>query len=294
MHRLIVVVTGVSALLLLVFASGAGARSHKSPWSRAAKMTRAERQDFDLVNADRAMARVGPVSSAAVLQKIANKRVREMAARHSDYAGHDVSVDLKRADLCFKKSMEIEDELTGGGGGDYPQIEQNPEWTEFADAILTTGGSTYTVEDYVLPCGQHPHKPLKLPKGSLKLDGVTVSVGTPGPSAALTPVDGPIVTVTNQSACSPAAALYAVIDYSGTGAARISGSAVGSEVATIDQPVALGRSSVLLASGPTDGQNYGFELSATANLRLPDRDTVMITLPDTAVGAKAIEISPNC
>lgn len=293
MHRLIVVAAAVSGLLLLVFASGAGARSHKSPWSRAAKMTRAERRDFDLVNADRAMGRVGPVSSAAVLQKIANKRVREMAARHSDYAGHDISVDLERAHLCFQKSMEIEDELTGGGGGDYPQIEQNPEWTEFADAILITGGSMYTVEDYVLPCGQHPHKPLKLPKGSLKLDGVTVSVGTPGPSAALTPVDGPIVTVTNQSACNPAAGLYAVIDYSGTSAARISGAGLGSAV-TINQPVTRGRSSVLLAPGPTDGQGYGFELSAAANLRLPDGDTVMITLPDATVGAKRIEISPSC
>ncbi len=292
--------SGLAAALGLLLAFGAGAAAadksprhkHASPWSKAARMTAAERSDFDYVNADRALARVGAVSSAAVLQKIANKRVREMAARHSDYAGYDVSVDLKRAHLCFTKSMEIEDELTGGGGGDYPEIEQNPRWTVFADAILTNAVGTYTVEDYVLPCGQHPQKPVRPPKGSLKLEGLAVSVGPPGAGASLTPVR-PLTTVTNPAACNASAGLYAVIDYSGIKSAHLTGRVLPGEV-SIDSPVSIGRSAVLLASGPLDGNNYGFELGVSAKLKLPDGDSVPITLAETSVGAKLISVAPSC
>jgi hypothetical protein len=282
---------------LLAFGPGPASahKSHKpiSVWTKPAKMTAAEREDWDGVNADRALARVGPVASAAVLQKIANKRVREMAARRSDYAGYDVSVDLKRAHLCFKKSMEIEDQLEGGGGGSYSYIEQAPQWTQFADAILTTDGQTYTVEDYVRPCGAHSNKPLKLPKASLKLDGLAVSVGSPGPDASLTPSKGPETTVTDPAACNPSAGLYAVVDYSGVASATLTGVAPGG-VGDISQPAGSGRVEVLIADGPLSGNYYGFDLGATVKLKLPDGDRVPVTPPAGEVGIKRIAVTPSC
>ena len=263
-----------------------------SQLTKPARMTAAERQDFDLVNADRAVARVGPLGSSAVLQAIANKRVREMAARHAGYAGHDVTVELKAAHVCFTASREIEDELTGGGGGDYPYIEQDPRYTLFADAILHSGGGTYEVEDYLTPCGQHPAPPLALPKATLRADGLAISVGQPAAGASLQALDSPIITLTNPTACNAAASLYLVVSYSGSGAARFSERTLPTG-ATLDQPVHNGRNALLLAAGPLEGP-YSFTLEVTARIRLPDHDAVTVTLPDTGYGAKDLQISPSC
>jgi hypothetical protein len=125
----------------------------------AAALTSVEREDFDLVNGDRVQAGEGLLRTSAALQAIANKRVREMAARHSDYAGYDVAVDVRRAKLCTTAEREIEDQLQGGGDGNYGWIELNPRFTAFAVAIDTDASGTYEVEDYQAPCGLAKRKP---------------------------------------------------------------------------------------------------------------------------------------
>src|ERR1700683_1102270 len=79
-------------------AKPAGAGRFKRP----AILSSAERSDFDQVNVDRLEARVGLLKSSAVLEAIANKRVHQMALRHSDYAGYDVRVNLRQEKLCVK------------------------------------------------------------------------------------------------------------------------------------------------------------------------------------------------
>jgi hypothetical protein len=91
-------------------------------FKRPAVLSSAERSDFDQVNVDRLESRVGFLKSSAVLEAIANKRVHQMALRHSDYAGYDVRVNLRQEKLCVKGAREIEDQLQGGGGGSNPSI----------------------------------------------------------------------------------------------------------------------------------------------------------------------------
>jgi len=253
-----------------------------------AALTPAERQDFDAVNADRAMAAVGPLQTSSALEAIANKRATLMAQMNSDYAGYDVVQDIKAAGLCATAQMEIEDQLQGGGGS-YPEIELNPEWTVFAVAIVTNAVGTYEVEDYAEPCGSTPQAPLTLPQGSVTLQGLAVAVGPPSASATLYPLGS---TITDPSACNPAAGLYAVVSYSGSSGVSLTGES--SAGATIDQPATPGTDDVLLGTDLSPG-DVTFEIVLDASLTLPDGDAVSVQLPGAGVGGKlAAVLAPSC
>jgi len=253
-----------------------------------AVLTPPERQDFDAVNADRATAGVGPLQTSAALQAIANKRATLMAQMNSDYAGYDVVQDIKAAGLCATAQMEIEDQLQGGGGS-YPEIELNPKWTVFAVAIVTNAVGTYEVEDYAEPCGATPPAALPLPHGSVTLQGLAVSVGPPAAGMTLYPLGS---TITDPTACNPAAGLYAVVSYSGSSGVSFVGES--SAGATIDQPATPGTDDVLLGTGlsPSD---VTFEIELQARLTLPDGDTVSVQLPAAGVGGKlGAVLAPSC
>ena len=251
---------------------------------RPAVLTGAEHQDFDLVNADRAQAGVGPVETSAALQAIAERRVLKMAARNSDYAGYDVAVDIKRARLCSRGNREIEDQLQGGGG-DYPEIELDPRWTVFAVAIYTDATGTYEVEDYAAPCGLKRFKPLALPKASAVFEGLAVSVGAPAADAPLYPVGE---TINSPVACNPAAGLYAVVRYSGSPSGYFYGIAIPG--GPIDQPARPGSNAVLLATDLGAGP-YSFAFAVEARIRLPDGDRIAVQLPTGPFGGKFITLS---
>jgi hypothetical protein len=72
-----------------------------------ANLTPAERALFEAVNKERAEHGVAALSTSAPLQAISEKRAHEMAEMNSDYAGHDVYVDIKNAGLCTKSQREI-------------------------------------------------------------------------------------------------------------------------------------------------------------------------------------------
>ena len=211
-----------------------------------------------------------------------------MAARNSDYAGYDVAVNIKRAKLCSRGDREIEDQLQGGGGGDYPEIELDPRWTVFAVAIYTDRQGTYEVEDYADPCGAKPFKPLTLPKASAQFEGLAVSVGAPATSAALYP---PGETITSPAACNPAAGLYAVVRYAGSSLGYFFG--IATPGGPIDQPAKPGTNAILLATG-LGAQPYSFAFAVDARIRLPDGDHVAVQLPTGPFGGKFITLSPNC
>jgi hypothetical protein len=254
-----------------------------------AVLTSAERQDFDLVNGDRILAGEGLLRTSAALQAIANKRTREMAARHSDYAGYDVAVDVRHAKLCTSDEREIEDQLQGGGGGIFSAIELNPRFTAFAVAIYTDASGTYEVEDYQAPCGLAKLKPPALPKASVSLAGLAVSVGAPAPGTSLSPLGS---TITSSLACDPAAGLYAMIRYSGSRSGYFRGEAIPGN--PIDQPAIPGTDGVLLATDLGAGR-YSFGLDVDARIKLPDGDWVTLQLPGTGLGSKfAAVISPSC
>lgn len=257
-------------------------------WFRGpALLSSAEREDFDLVNADRAQAGVGPLETSAALEAIAKKRVLEMAARNSDYAGYDVAVNIKRAKLCSRGNREIEDQLQGGGG-DYPEIELDPRWTVFAVAIYTDQQGTYEVEDYADPCGLKPFKPLRLPKASAQFEGLAVSVGAPGTGAALYP---PGETITSPTACNPAAGLYAMVRYSGSSSGYFFG--IATPGGPIDQPAKPGSNAILLATGLGE-EPYSFAFAVDARIKLPDGDHVAVQLPTGPFGGKFTTLSLNC
>jgi hypothetical protein len=259
-------------------------------FKRPAILSSAERSDFDQVNVDRLESRVGLLKSSAVLEAIANKRVHQMARRHSDYAGYDIRVNLRQEKLCVKGGREIEDQLQGGGGS-YPSIELNPRWTVFAVAIYSDPSGTYTVEDYAAPCGLKPPKPIRLPKGSLSLDGLAVSAGPPASSARLYPMYS---TITSLVACNPQAGLYAVVRYSGPKNGSIDGTGIGNTILPIDQPAARGRNAVLLAKNLVTG-SYGFGLEAAGRIRLPDGDRAAIPISQVGIGAKeAVTLNLSC
>lgn len=254
----------------------------------SATLTAAEREDLDDVNVDRAMAVVGPLQSSAALEAIATKRATIMEQMKSDYAGYDVVQDIKAAGLCATAQMEIEDQLQGGGGG-YPSIELNPRWTVFAVAIVTNSVGTYEVEDYAQPCGTTPQAPLTLPQGSVTLQGLAVSVGPPPTGATLYPLGS---TITDPTACDPAAGLYAVVSYSGASGLSFFGES--SAGATIDEPAQPGTDDVLLGTDLSPG-SVAFEMVLRAGLTLPDGDTVAVQLPGAGVGGKlGAELAPSC
>jgi hypothetical protein len=269
-------------------------RSGVSGFAKPAKLTQAERDEFDSVNGDRVAAHVGLLNSSAVLQAIADLRVRQMAAKHADYAGYDVRVNAKRTHLCFKGVREIEGESLGTGGSEfppYPSIELNPQWTSFADASYTADGATYTVQDYLQACAIKPPAPIALPTASLALKGLAVSIGPPAPSAAVLPLGS---TFTDPVACNSQAGLYAVVRYTGPTGLVYGTVLAGGTIQHIQQTIASGTDAVQLATNLA-GNQYGFALSFNYTLRLPDGDRIYIVLPNTTIGSQlAATVTPNC
>ena len=142
-------------------------------------LTPAELESFDAINKQRAEHGVGALSTSAPLQAIAEKRVREMAEQQSDYAGHDVYVDLKDAGLCTRSQREIsgvdisraaleEQEKEEREHLPHPlamaaldreeeeqkalEIPTEAKWTVLAVAILEVGSQAYYVEDFAQGC----------------------------------------------------------------------------------------------------------------------------------------------
>ncbi len=150
----------------------------------------AELEEFDALNRERAAVKVPALSTSAVLQAIAEKRAREMAAAHADYAGHDVVVDLKDERICTRAQREISSVTTSlqatakaeaerdeiiekirrgepaalRGSGPYatiasageeeeiPKIRVDPTYKVVGVAILEAEGELYSVEDFAEPC----------------------------------------------------------------------------------------------------------------------------------------------
>lgn len=281
--------------LAFICASTAVAKSSgASGFAKPAKLTKLERDEFDSVNGDRVAAHVGLLDSSAVLQAIADLRVRQMAAKHADYAGYDVRVNAKRTHLCFKGVREIEGESLGTGGSGfppYPSIELNPHWTSFADATYTADGATYTVQDYLEACAIKPPAPISLPKASLALNGLAVSLGPPAPGAAVMPLGS---TFTDPVACNSQAGLYAVVRYSGPSGLLYGTVLAGDTIQHVQQTIASGTDAVELATNLA-GNQYGFALAFNYSLRLPDGDPIYIVLPDTSIGSTlAANVTPNC
>jgi len=263
-------------------------------FAKPARLTTVERQEFDSVSGDRVAADVGLLRTSAVLQSIAELRVRQMAARHTDYAGYDVRVNVKRTRLCFKGVREIEGESLGSGGADFPPyapIELDPRWTTFADASYTDGDATYTVQDYLAACGVKPPKPVPLPRASLSLKGLAVSLGPPAAGAHLSPLGS---TFTDPVACNSRAGLYAVVRYSGPAGILYGVVLAGGTIEHVERHVSRGTDAVELASDLA-GNQFGFALSFNYRLRLADGDRIYIVLPDTSVGSKlAANVTPSC
>ena len=293
-RRMIVVVVGAFVLAVACAPVAVARGSAGNGFARPAKLTQAERDEFDSVNGDRVAAHVGLVSSSAVLQAIADLRVRQMAAKHTDYAGYDVRVNALRTHLCFTGVREIEGESLGGGGSDfppYPSIELNPRWTSFADASYTADGATYTVQDYLEACGVKPAKPISLPRASLSLRGLAVSIGPPAPGATLVPLGS---TFTDPVACNPRAGLYAVVRYSGPAGLLYGTVLAGGIIENVQQTISAGTDAVALATNLA-GNQYGFELSFNYTLKLPDGDRIYLVLPGATVGSElAVNVTPSC
>jgi hypothetical protein len=293
-RRMIVLAVGAIVLAGACAPAAAAHGSAAGGFAKPAKLTSAERDEFDSVNGDRVAADVGLVSSSAALQAIADLRVRQMAAKHTDYAGYDVRVNAKATHLCFKGVREIEGESPGDGGSDfppYPSIELNPRWTSFADASITADGATYTVQDYLEACGVKPGKPISLPRVSLTLKGLAVSIGPPAPGASLLALGS---TFTNPVACNPQADLYAVVRYSGPAGLLYGTVLAGGTIEHLQHTISPGTDAVALATNLA-GNQYGFAPSLNYTLRLPDGDRIYIALPDATVGSKlAVNITPSC
>lgn len=290
----VLMAVGVLGLAFFSASTAVAKSSGVGGFAKPAKLTKVERDEFDSVNGDRVAAHVGLLGSSAVLQAIAELRVRQMAAKHADYAGYDVRVNAKRTHLCFKGVREIEGESLGTGGSDfppYPSIELNPQWTSFADASYTADGATYTVQDYLEACAIKPPAPISLPKASLTLKGLAVSLGPPGPSASVMPVGS---TFTDPVACNSQAGLYAVVSYTGPSGLLYGTVLAGDTIEHVQQTIASGTDAVELATNLA-GNQYGFALSFNYSLRLPDGDRIYIVLSNTSVGSKlAANVTPNC
>jgi hypothetical protein len=167
--------------------------SGKSPSSQPtvspspANLTPAERGLFEAVNKERAEHGVAALSTSAPLQAISEKRAHEMAEMNSDYAGHDVYVDIKNAGLCTKSQREISGVGLSQAGREaeerleqehlhghalvqpaaFPALVANsmltPEeeaalipieakWVVLGVGVVESGSSSYWVEDFAEPC----------------------------------------------------------------------------------------------------------------------------------------------
>ena len=257
-----------------------------------AKLTAAERHEWDSINGDRIAAHVGVLRSSAVLERIARLRVRQMAARHSDYAGYDVGVNIRNTHLCSRGSREIEGESTAGT--DFPayaQIQLGRDWTAFADASYTSDGTTYTVQDYLQACNEQPAKPITLPHAHLTLTGIAVSVGPPSAGSAL-PLGSRI---TDTTACNPQADLWAVVRYAGPRGVLAGEALAAGSIRQFQAHITPGTHAIRLAGDLAAGGSYGFLLSFDDVIRLPDGDRIYEALPGSTVGSKlAATVAPDC
>ncbi len=167
--------------------------SGKSPSSQPtvdpspANLTPPERALFDAVNKERAEHGVAALATSAPLQAISEKRAHEMAEMNSDYAGHDVYVDIKNAALCTKSQREISGVGISQAGREaeerleqehlhghallqrtaFPALAANslltPEeeeiqipieakWVVLGVGVVESGSSSYYAEDFAEPC----------------------------------------------------------------------------------------------------------------------------------------------
>ncbi len=127
------------------------------------------------------------LSTSAPLQAISEKRAHEMAEMNSDYAGHDVYVDIKNAGLCTKSQREIsgvgisqagreaeerlEQEHLHGRALAQPaafaalgansmltpeeeefEIPIEAKWVVLGVGVVESGSSSYYAEDFAEPC----------------------------------------------------------------------------------------------------------------------------------------------
>ena len=170
--------------------SGSGKPAEPTTSPGPVNLTPAEQEAVDTLNDERSAAHVAALASSPVLQAIAEKRVHEMAAMHTDYAGHDVVVDLKDEHICTraqreisgvssspvaapmnreKERQEIVENLEHGARAAEPmatpavsgsmseeeielQIPIDPTYKVVGVAILEAGGEIYRVEDFAEPC----------------------------------------------------------------------------------------------------------------------------------------------
>jgi hypothetical protein len=131
---------------------------------------------------------VKALSTSSVLQAIAEKRAHEMAVQETDYAGHDVVVDLKDAGICTRAQREISgagvsasarekeeaerraliEKVTGHPLASasaaampdeeeealeqIPKIRVDPAYTVIGVAVVIQGTAEYYVEDFATPC----------------------------------------------------------------------------------------------------------------------------------------------
>lgn len=127
-----------------------------------------EREAFETINKERAEHQLKALSTSPALQAIAEKRAREMAASHSDYAGHDVYLDLKASGICTLAEREVSGLGVSAKAAARPsaqaaisqegeaqieeQIPVDPRWSVLAPAVFESAGEIYYVEDYAEGC----------------------------------------------------------------------------------------------------------------------------------------------
>jgi hypothetical protein len=148
----------------------------------------AELEIFNQLNQERVASGVKALFTSPVLQAVAEKRAHEMAALQTDYAGHDVVVDLKNAGICTRAQREISgvgvsagalekeeaerralvEKVTGhpiasassaampdeeeAALEQIPKIRVDPAYTVIGVAVVTREAQEYYVEDFAKPC----------------------------------------------------------------------------------------------------------------------------------------------
>ncbi len=167
--------------------SGSAPSSQPTMSPSPANLTPAERKLFEAVNEERAEQGVAALSTSAPLQAISEKRAHEMAEMESDYAGHDVYVDIENAGLCTKSQREISGvELSQAGREAEERLEQEhlhgrpllqpfafpalaassllsseeeeaeipleAKWVVLGVGVVESGSYSYFTEDFAEPC----------------------------------------------------------------------------------------------------------------------------------------------
>jgi uncharacterized protein YkwD len=140
--------------------------SGKAPFSKPtvtpspANLTPVELEVLETLNEDRAEHGLGALSTSAPLQAISEQRAQEMAEQLSDYAGHDLSVELGNAGLCTTGQSELSgtSDQTEATADEEEELQKALEvplearWTVVGVAVLEAGGVYYVVEDFAAPC----------------------------------------------------------------------------------------------------------------------------------------------